>query len=144
MFRFLFSLFDSLRDRARRRRMDPGLALGYRAEDLAHRFVQKRGYKVVARNYRPRSGSGEIDLIAWDEGTLVFIEVKSRRTEEFGIPERAVDYEKRELLVRTAREYARRADVDWALVRFDIVSVILTNPPFISHSKDAFPAGQGL
>jgi putative endonuclease len=140
MFHFLFKLSDSLRHLARRRRLDPGLASGFRAEDLAQRFVQQRGYTVVARNYRPRSGHGEIDLIAWDRGTLVIIEVKSRRTEEFGAPDRAVDQEKRETLIRTAQEYARRAGVPWEQVRFDIVNVILTDPPFVSHSKDAFPA----
>jgi putative endonuclease len=140
MSHFLLSLCDSLRHRARLRRLDPGLASGHRAEDLAHRFLQSRGYTVVARNYRPRSGHGEIDLIAWDGGTLVFIEVKSRRTEEFGTPDRAVDYSKREALIRTAQEYARRARVAWERIRFDIVNVILTEPPFVSHSKDAFPA----
>ncbi len=140
MFRYFFRLFDPLRDLGRRRSLDPGIASGFRAEDLAHRFLQKRGYTVVARNYRPRSEHGEIDLIAWDRCTLVFIEVKSRSTEEFGVPDRAVDYEKRETLIRTAREYTRRAGVPWNQVRFDIVNVTLTDPPFVSHSKDAFPA----
>jgi len=143
MFSLLFMLSDSLRHLARRRSLAPGIASGFRAEDLAQRFVQERGYTVVARNYRPRSGHGEIDLIAWDGGALVIIEVKSRRTEEFGAPDRAVDHEKRETLVHTAQEYARRAGVAWTQVRFDIVNVILTDPPFVSHSKDAFPAYPG-
>lgn len=99
---------------------------------------------MVARNYRSRSGAGEIDLIARDGDALVFVEVKSRRSEEFGAPDRAVDQEKREALVRTAREYARRAGVEWRKVRFDIVSVVYTDPPSVSHTRDAFPARQAL
>ena len=52
--------------------------VGRRGEDLAHRYLRKKGYIVVARNWRPPQGGGEIDLIAWDGEALVFIEVKSR------------------------------------------------------------------
>src|SRR5205823_14536290 len=60
-------------------------------EDLAHRYLQKHGCTVVARNYRPPSGPGEIDLVAWDGESLAFVEVKTRATAEFGAPESAVD-----------------------------------------------------
>lgn len=96
---------------------------------------------MVARNFRARSGAGEIDLIARDGDTLVFVEVKSRRSEEFGTPDRAVDQEKRNTLVHTALEYARRAGVEWQQVRFDIVSVVFNDPPSVVHTKGAFPAG---
>src|SRR5512140_2089746 len=105
MIGFLLRFSDSMRHRARLRRWSPDLALGRRGEDMAHRFLRKQGFQVVARNYRARSGAGEIDLVAWEGSTLVFVEVKSRRTEEFGAPDRAVDRDKREALVRTAREY---------------------------------------
>jgi putative endonuclease len=144
MLQFLLRLSDSARHRARLRSWSPALASGRRGEDLAHRFLRKRGFHVVARNYRPRSGAGEIDLVAWDGGTLVFVEVKSRRSEEFGTPDRAVDQEKQDALVRAAREYARRAGVEWQNVRFDIVNVVLTDPPSVSHIGDAFGAGQAL
>ena len=144
MIQFLLRLSDAARHRARLRSWSPTLASGRRGEDLAHRFLQKRGFRVVARNYRSRSGAGEIDLIARDGDALVFVEVKSRRSEEFGAPDRAVDQEKREALVRTAREYARRAGVEWRKVRFDIVSVVYTDPPSVSHTRDAFPARQAL
>ena len=68
---------------------------------------------MVARNYRTRSGSGEIDLVVWDGGRLVFVEVKTRSSAEFGPPESAVDAEKRERLRTAARDYARRAEIDW-------------------------------
>jgi putative endonuclease len=138
MIRMILRLFDALRDKARRRSWTPAQASGRRGEDLAHRFLQKRKFKVVARNYRRRSGGGEIDLVAWDRETLVFVEVKTRRTDEYGSPDRAVDHEKRLALVRAAREYARRANVEWPYVRFDVVSVVMSDPPSVSHTRDAF------
>jgi putative endonuclease len=107
-------------------------------EDMAHRFLRGRGCTVVARNYRTRSGSGEIDLVAWQGGALVFVEVKTRATAEFGEPERAVDAEKRQRIERAARDYARRAGVEWQKVRFDIVSIVLAKPPRIDWIRDAF------
>ena len=138
MLSFLCRLSDRARHHARRRRTDPDFAAGRRGEDLAHRFLRRQGFTIVARNYRPRSGSGEIDLIAWEKDQLAFIEVKTRATSEFGTPESAVDPEKQLYLARAARDYARRAAVDWGAVRFDIVSILLTRPPRISLLRDAF------
>ena len=144
MIRSLLDLSDWLRHRARERVWSLELASGRRGEDLAHRFLQQRGFRVVARNYRARSGPGEIDLVAWDGDALAFVEVKARRTEEFGTPDRAVDHEKRLALLRAAREYARRTRVEWERVRFDIVNVIFSDPPALSHIRDAFPPEQAL
>jgi len=118
--------------------MDPDFAAGRRGEDLAHRFLRREGFTVVARNYRPRSGAGEIDLIAWEKHQLVFVEVKTRATADFGMPEAAVDTQKQGYLVRAARDYARRGSADWGAVRFDIVSILLTEPPEIRLFRDAF------
>jgi putative endonuclease len=123
-------------DRIRRRRY-PGNH-GRIGEDLAHRFLRARGCTVVARNYRTLSGSGEIDLVAWDGRKLAFIEVKTRGSEEFGPPESAVDAEKRERVRRAARDYARRAEIPWRDTRFDIVSIVLDQPPRIEWLRDAF------
>jgi putative endonuclease len=106
-------------------------------EDLAHRYLRKHGCTVVARNYRTRSGSGEIDVVAWDGVTLVFVEVKTRQSGEFGEPERAVDPEKERRLRGAGRDYARRAGVEWERTRFDIVSVVL-KPRRIEWLRDAF------
>jgi putative endonuclease len=133
---------DAARDRARRRRWTPDQAAGRRGEDLAHRYLEARGVQVVARNWRPSSGAGEIDLIAWERETLVFVEVKARRSDEHGAPDRNVDAEKRSALVRAAGNYARRAGVAWECVRLDLVSVILSDCPEITHVKDAFRAGR--
>jgi putative endonuclease len=134
----LLSLSDSLRHRLRARRWTADQAAGRRAEDLAHRFLRRRGFTVVARNFRPASGAGEIDLIAWDAGTLVFVEVKSRATTEFGEPDRAVDAAKRSTLLRAAGAYLRLARLSWDRARFDIVSVVCSQPPAVTHIRDAF------
>src|SRR3989442_955794 len=136
--RWLYKLADSARDRGRKRFWPADHASGRRAEDLAHRFLQQRGMIIVARNYRPPSGAGEIDLIGWDGDRLAFVEVKSRASEEFGAPDRAVDEEKQRFLERSARDYARRAGVDWNRVRFDIVSVVFSEPVHVELFADAF------
>lgn len=107
-------------------------------EDLAHRYLRSRGCTVVARNYRPPSGAGEIDLVAWHGKTLAFIEVKTRTVADYGLPESAVDSEKRGRIERAAREYARRTGIEWPRIRFDVVSVLLSNPPRIDWRRDAF------
>jgi putative endonuclease len=107
-------------------------------EDMAHRFLRARGCTVVARNYRTLSGSGEIDLVAWDGPKLAFVEVKTRGSREFGSPESAVDREKRERVQQAARDYARRAEIPWRDTRFDIVSIVLEKPPRIEWLRDAF------
>ena len=123
------------------RRWRLGDDFGLIGEDLAHRYLRKRGCTVVARRYRPPAGGGEIDLVVWHGGTLVFVEVKTRSSAEFGTPERAVDTVKQETLARTGRDYARRAGVEWKNVRFDIVSIVLSRPPQIEWLRDAFRAG---
>jgi putative endonuclease len=119
------------------RRSSLGADHGRLGEDFAHRYLRSRGCTVVARNYRPPSGHGEIDLVVWHQEKLVFVEVKTRGTAEFGEPDRAVDANKRQYLARAARDYARRAGVEWPHVRFDIVAVILA-PRRIEWLRDAF------
>lgn len=134
----LFRIADRWRHRARLRSENNAHAWGKRGEDLAHRFLQKRGYIIVGRNYRTKNGSAEVDLIAKDGDTLVFVEVKTRASEEFGAPEAAVDHEKHRRIVRAATEYIRRADTDPDKTRFDIVSVTWGDGERVSHYPDAF------
>jgi putative endonuclease len=138
MFRRLYEIADVLRHNARRRSIHPDLALGRRGEDIAHRFLQRAGIIIVARNYRTPSGSGEIDLIGWEGETLVVVEVKSRQTDEYGAPDRAIGLEKKVALRRAAREFARHAEVPWARVRFDVVAVVFGAPPSVTHFRDVF------
>ena len=132
MIQFLYRAADALR---RRRLHDDHGRMG---EDIAHRYLRRRGCTIVARNYRARSGHGEIDLVAWQGDRLVFVEVKARASAEFGTPDRAVDADKRIALERAAREYARRANVEWGRTRFDIVSVVLQKPVRVEWLRDAF------
>jgi putative endonuclease len=102
--------------------------------------LQREGMTVVARNYRTPSGSGEIDLVAWERDTLVFVEVKCRATADFGPPDRALDEEKFHKLLRAARDYTRRAEVSWDNVRFDAVTVVLNSPPVVTRHRNVFSA----
>ena len=132
------TILDQLRHARRRRTWDRDLAAGRRGEDLAHRYLRREGFVIVARNYRLSSGEAEADLIAREGEDLVIVEVKTRATDEFGPPEQAVNPEKRRHLMRVAREYARKTDTPWEQIRFDIVSIVLREPPEITLLKAAF------
>jgi putative endonuclease len=138
----LLAAVDSLRQWLLKRSVHADKALGARGEDLAHRFLQRRGYTIVARNYRPPNGHREVDLIARHGHTLVIVEVKTRQREEYLPTERAVDAEKRHNLTRAAMSYVRRAHIPWEFVRFDIVTVVLEPQPRIRHTPDAFRPGK--
>lgn len=115
--------------------------LGRWGEDVAHRYLRRKQYTVVARNYRPASGAkGEIDLIARYGAKLIFVEVKTRAGNAVSFPERAVDESKQRMLVRTARDYARRAGIPWDEVRFDVIAITGLRNPAIEHLQDAFGA----
>jgi len=134
----LYEFADVLRHHARHRHFTPDHALGRRGEDIAHRYLQRHGIIIVARNYRMASGAGEVDLIGWEDDQLVFIEVKSRQTDEYGAPDRAIGQQKQSSLIRAAREFARQSDVLWEKVRFDAVNVVFTTPPSVTHFRDIF------
>ncbi|MEQ1948505.1 MAG: YraN family protein [Bryobacteraceae bacterium] len=133
----LGNLLDRLRDIGRSKKWKPDLALGRRGEDLAHRYLRKHGFTIVARNYRLAAGDGEADLIAWEGETLVMVEVKSRKSDQHGPPERAIDDEKRQHLKRIAREYARKTETPWERVRFDLVTVVFSSPPRVELLRGA-------
>jgi len=112
--------------------------IGRWGEDLAHRYLRAHGCTVVARNYRPLSGAGEIDLVVWHGETLAFVEVKTRASDEFAAPERNVGKEKQRRVLRAAADYLRRTEVPWSSTRFDIVSIVLTKPPKLEWMRGAF------
>ena len=138
MIAWAYKLADRVRNLGRRRFWPGGLASGRQAEDLAHRFLRASGIVIVARNYRPPFGGADLDLVGWDGTNLAIVEVKSRSSGDVEPPERAVDADKERLLERSARDYARRASLDWNCVRFDIVSVVFSQPPRIEWFADAF------
>lgn len=120
---------DLVRHHCRSRSLAPSKALGARAEDLAHRYLQRLGYQIVGRNYRPPAGHGEIDIVAFDRQTLVCIEVKARTTDEISAPERAVGKLKRAALEAASIACARHYGISPAEVRFDLLAIIMTDPP---------------
>jgi putative endonuclease len=138
----LWKLSDAARQFRERRTLTPEAALGRRGEDLAHRYLQSAGLSVIARNYRPRGGDSEVDIVARDGEIVVFVEVKSRTSSDFGSPERAIDGQKQKHIIRAARSYATRAGIEWNQVRFDIISITFTKPPSIVHQRDAFFEGR--
>lgn len=109
-----------------------------RGEDLAFELLRDEGYRVVARNYRARSGRGELDLIGWDGEYLACVEVKARKNADFGRPEAFVDSAKRRRLFSAAHEFARRSGTPPHRLRFDVVSVVWSDPPAVELRKNAF------
>jgi putative endonuclease len=140
----LYRLADAARNRYRTRHSTPEQAHGRRGEDLAHRFLRGQGLTIVARNFHQRSGRGELDIVAWDRQTLVFVEVKSRASAEFGSPGRAVGIDKERDLRRAAGEYLRRCAAAGDQARFDLVNIVLSEPPEIEWIRDAFPISRTL
>ncbi len=107
---------------------------GAAAEQFAADFLQRQGLKITARNYRCRFG--EIDLIAQDGKTLVFVEVKSRSSENFGGTAASITQGKRAKLLRAARHYLARYS-NTSPCRFDAV-LIRGEPPQIEWIRNAF------
>lgn len=109
---------------------------GNEGEDLAAKFLKQKGYEVLARNYRFRRS--EIDLIVKKENWLVFVEVKTRSSNEFGFPEEFVDDGKVKKVLEGADQFL--FEHEWTgNVRYDIVSISLKNGiPEIEHFEDAF------
>jgi putative endonuclease len=114
-----------------------------RGEDAAAAFLEENGYRLEARNVR--TGRGEIDIVAWSpEGTLVFVEVKTRSGDGFGGPEGAVASRKMDSIARAAGAYMSRIKYEWA-IRFDVIAVVLQDDRIrhLRHIPDAFfPMGR--
>lgn len=101
---------------------DPRQQLGLDGEQLAADALVARGYVVLARRYRTRFG--ELDIIARDDDTLVFVEVKARRGVAFGQPGDAVHWRKRRRLARLADAFIAEAGLQHLPCRFDVVAII--------------------
>jgi len=100
----------------------PHLLLGRLGERVACRFLLRQGYDILARRFGGRRG--ELDIVAFEGGTLVFVEVKTRATRAFGEPWEFVDWPKRQALRRTAEEFIAHYDLGQYAYRFDVVAVI--------------------
>jgi len=117
-----------------------GHALGREGEEFARRFLEKKGYRVVTTGYR--LFRGEIDIIAYDRETLVFVEVKTRRDAGLGRPEEAVTPAKQRQIRRIAQGYLMEKDLAESEIpcRFDVLA-ILPAPDgrlAVTHYENAF------
>ena len=110
--------------------------LGKLGEDLAVEYLKKNGYTILDTNWTFQKA--EIDIIARTENTLAVIEVKTRSSLDFGLPQDFVKPKKIQLLVKAINEYVTQKDLDTE-VRFDIIAIHKENSEFvIEHIEDAF------
>ncbi|MEP6811016.1 MAG: YraN family protein [Chthoniobacterales bacterium] len=120
------------------------LRRGARGEKLARRFLRRKGYKILYRNFRGRSG-GEIDIVCRDGDTLVFVEVKTRGSEDFGRPFETIRPEQRNRISRGALAWLRLLDNPEILFRFDVVEVIMSEKsPRLELIQNAFGLSEPL
>lgn len=116
-------------------------SLGCLAEELAAAYLVKKRFNVLERNYKTRWG--EIDIIARDGTTLVFVEVKARMRDGCGLPQEAVTKQKQYKIIRMAQQYMHQCDrkVFERPVRFDVVAIQWQGDvPVIDHIPHAFDA----
>ena len=120
--------------------MKPGTQkkeLGKKGEDLALRFLKKNGYRIFERNYVCKMG--EVDIIAKEKDTLVFIEVKTRTSTAFGPPQLAVNSAKQMQLSKVALYFLKEKGIEDVKARFDVVAILLgPKGPEIELIRDAF------
>ncbi len=114
------------------------MKLGAAGEKVAAKTLKRAGYRILDRNYR--CSTGEIDLIAADGDTVVFVEVKTRRSDEAADPEVNVTYHKRRNITRAAKFFLMQRRAQDCPSRFDVVSVVLPQDgaPVVEHFIDAF------
>ncbi len=117
--------------------MDSTNSVGKSGEEIAMQFLVQKGYIIVGRNYR--FGKGEIDIIAEDCDELVFVEVKYRKSDEYGHPVYAISTGKQKQLVKLAKSYLYVKNISNKIIRFDVVTIKKElETEIIEHIKDAF------
>jgi len=143
MFETLFPILEDKRSLKRN-----SSRVGQIGEELAARFLQKEGYRLVAANFKTPVGrnrrgaqvTGEVDLIALDADVLCFVEVKTRSSDEFASPLAAVDLRKQRQIIRAARMYRKIFRLQSIEVRYDVISIVLpqNSRPTIELFKNYF------
>ncbi|MCK5271844.1 MAG: YraN family protein [Sedimentisphaerales bacterium] len=131
------AMIRAVQDKFRPRGTDR-ITLGRRGEKLARKFLQKQGYRLLQSNYN--TVGGEIDLVMRDDNTIVFVEVKTRRSEKFATAESAVNYRKQKHLISAARKFINTYRFNDHPCRFDVVAIVApeNGKPIISHYQNAF------
>ncbi len=115
---------------------------GQRGEQMAVAYLQGQGYRIEQQNYRCREG--EIDIIAWDGSTLVFVEVKTKTQLAFGSPQAMVTRSKQRKMTHVAMLYVAQHRLPNVDIRFDVVAILLAAEasPQVTHVPAAFtPSG---
>lgn len=106
---------------------------GIEGENIAAEYLKKSGYKILERNFNTKVG--EIDIVAQDKNTLVFVEVKARENTSFGQPVEAVTQSKVRSIIHTAQLYLVSHNRQNSFCRFDVIEVLRGE---VNHIKDAF------
>jgi len=96
---------------------------GKEGEKIAAAFLKKNGYRILETNFR--CAAGEIDIIARDKNELVFIEVKTRKSEKMGFPEQAVGIKKQKKISQLALWYFQKKNISETAARFDVLAIIM-------------------
>ena len=119
------------------------ISVGQQGEALACQYLSRQGYRVIARNYRTKLG--EIDIIAEEQGTLVFVEVKTRRGHQCGHPFEAVTPTKCRQISKVALEYLAETGREGHSARFDVVAISFAGEaaPVVELVKNAFDLSFG-
>ncbi len=113
------------------------ISLGRQGEEIAANYLQQQGYEILARNYRCRYG--ELDIICRKNKLIVFVEVKTRRSDLFGSPEEAITKSKIEHIKKAALFYLAENRTFWRETRFDVVTIMMkADRPDINHIEAAF------
>ena len=111
--------------------------VGTQVEELAVQYLRQKGYRILDRNYYSRYG--EIDVICERDRDIIFVEVKTRRSDRFGSAEESVTPAKQQRLRKTALYYLQQRDQPFRELRFDVITVRLgERDPVINHIKNAF------
>lgn len=109
---------------------------GRAGEKIGQDYLMKKGYRILETNYRNKLG--EIDIIAFYNDVLVFVEVKSRTSTSYGYAYEAVNYKKQRKIINTSLVYIKAKGFDKFQLRYDIIEVYMTNKLSINHIENAF------
>ena len=114
------------------------LRRGERGEQAAANYLAAHGYEILARNFRTRTG--ELDIVAKDGETVVFVEVKTRQNKVFGTAAQAVDYRKQQKIIHTAQKFLLKHRLFGTSCRFDVIEIYPTSPSTcrVHHLINAF------
>lgn len=111
--------------------------IGKQGEDIAVRYLERQGYRILNRNYHSRYG--EIDVICEHQRVIIFVEVKTRRSERYGTAEEAVTRVKQQRLRKTALQFLQQENRPFKDIQFDVIAVRLGGPQaVINHIQNAF------